>query len=863
MSDHMFVDKVKNQLDIVDVARKYRTVYRSGSQYETAIDQNSKSGRSLSIDPRRQVFYDFAGEGGGDVLDLIASFEGLGSRNSDFPRVLKIAADYAGLKIPEYNDSEKTKKARELYDLYTDISEHYHEELLNRPEIVKHIKDKWGITEETINSLKIGFAPVERSLDKFKRPLLNVSGLLLKFSTGDLEFFNGRIVFPYWKNGKVVYMIARKVDGYTPENKYEAAKYKKLLTPSEERPYISPLVGNHYLYGEDSIRHADEWILITEGVTDCITAIQAGIPTISPVTTKFREADYEKIKAAARRVETVYICNDNEESGAGLKGALSTADMLEEAGIMVKIVTLPRGDKDKVDLAEYLQDHSKEEFEELLEVAPDTWTFRLENTKVPGNTREKTHALKKFIKEDIRFKGEVEKEEFIKTDVAGAFGMKARSVDKIIKEVKNSFEGGENFQNVAQDEAIQTDETHFTDDERKKAKKEALRILQEDDPLEYLMETVKNIHVGDEQAEEGIIIGMANQSCLNTQGIQIKLSGESGTGKTHVTKAVTHLLRKKHIKETSLSAKAAYYMNLAPGTVIFSDDVDISEDMEDLIKRATSNYQEITTHTTVKDQEAQTVHVPQRIMWLLTSKNDDVSDQMLNRQLVFNTDATPEHKNSIFEMQKRQDLLGENFVYEVTFRVLVCREILDNIKTQIYKVIVPFVDDIEVRDKTNSRNYPMFSDMMKGYALLKHMQRKKDENGKLLAEHEDFYRAKKLFESQQEGILSKLNDKERKILQVIGQMGDDGATINQIVTLTGMNYDRVRYAVEGRKNRDNGGLLEKVRGLIMEDVSTTYSITSEDIKTSKKHKIYKLKVDFNPFELYGDSWVYLKSEEHN
>lgn len=858
MNDHTFVDKVKNQLDIVDVARKYRTVYKTGSQYETAIDHSSKSGRSLTINPRGQVYYDFAGDGGGDVLDLIAAFEGLDSRNSDFPKVLKIAADYAGLAVPEYN-SKETKQARQLYDLYTDVATHYHNELLNRPELIEHIKNKWGITEETISSLKIGFAPVDKALSQFKGPMLNVSGLVLKFKNGDLEFFNGRIVFPYWKNGKVVYMIARRVDGYTPDNKHEQAKYKKLLTPNEDRPYISPLVGNNYLYGEDSIRDATDWIMITEGVTDCITAIQAGIPTISPVTTKFREADHEKIKKAVKNIETVYICNDNEESGAGLKGALATADMLEDAGNLVKIVTLPRDETDKIDLSEYLLSHTKEDLEALLEEAPDTWTFRLANTKIPTNTREKTKELKRFIKHELKYKGEVEKEEFIKNDVAEAFDMKIRSVEKILKELKSTID--DDLPETKAEEKIQTDETHFTIDDRKEAKKEAMHILKNGDPLEYLMDTVKNIHVGDEQAEEGILIGIANQSCLNTQGIQIKLSGESGSGKTHVTKAVTHLLRDKHIKETSLSAKAAYYMKLPAGTVIFSDDVDISEDMEDLIKRATSNYQDITTHTTVKDQDAQTAHVPPRVMWLLTSVNDDVSDQMLNRQLVFNTDVNPDHKNRIFEMQKQQDAVGENFIYEVTFRVLVCREILDNIKNQLYKVVVPFVDDIEVRDKTNSRNYPMFSDMMKGYAVLKHMQRNKDENGKLLAEHEDFYRAKKLFESQQEGILSKLNDKERKLLQVIGQSGDNGATINEMVTATGMKYNHIKYTVEGRKDRDNGGLLEKVKGLTVEDVSITLPNEEGDPKTSKKHKLYKLKIDFNPFELYGDSWVYLKSEE--
>ncbi len=411
------------------------------------------------------------------------------------------------------------------------------------------------------------------------------------------------------------------------------------------------------------------------------------------------------------------------------------------------------------------------------------------------------------------------------------------------------------------DDNIQTDESRFTEEDIQRASEEAVRILKEGDPLEYLMNTVKSIHVGDENAAEGIIIGIANQSCLNTQGIQVKLSGESGSGKTHVTKAVTHTVRKKHIEDTSLSAKAAYYMDLKPGTVLFSDDVDLTADMEDLIKRATTNYQGITTHTTVKDQEGKKVHVPPRIMWLLTSVNDDVSDQVLNRQLVFNTDVNPDHKKSIFEMQKEQDAIGEIGINEVTHEVLVCREIFDSIKNNLFRVAIPFVDDIETRDKSNSRNYPMFSDMMKGYAVLKFMQRDMDESGKILADREDFYRAKKLFESQQEGILSKLNDKERKILRVIGQNGEEGATINEIAKTTKMNYTNVRNVIKGRKDRSYGGLLEKVTGLSVEDVATTYHGLQDEPKQTKKADIYKLSTDFNPLELWGNSWVYLKSEE--
>jgi P4 family phage/plasmid primase-like protien len=431
-------EKIRSTLDIVDVARKYRTLKDKGDgTYRTAFDSSSKSGESLKISRNEQAFYDFAAHGQGDVFDLIGLFEGLDTRGGDFPEVLRIAAGYAGIELQQTGEPELYEELKAVHGLYMDVARQYHGELKARPDLVDHVKTKWGISEETIDSLLIGFAPAKNNLAQFEGSVLNKSGLVLKFDNGIKEFFQGRIIFPYWKNDKVVYMIARSVDGETPDNQYEHAKYKKLLTHSEKRPYISRVVGNQYLYGEDSIKGVKDAILITEGVTDCITAIQAGIPTISPVTTQFRDADREKILKVSKHVKNVFICNDNEISEAGIKGALKTADMLEGAGIMVKIIELPKGEDDKMDLAEYLKTHDKTDILRLMEHARDTWSYKLNKVVVPQSTREKFRAFTEFITEDLHFAGNrAELEEFIKSDVCDKFGLSKRPVNDLLAKIK-------------------------------------------------------------------------------------------------------------------------------------------------------------------------------------------------------------------------------------------------------------------------------------------------------------------------------------------------------------------------------------------------------------------------------------------
>ncbi len=178
----------------------------------------------------------------------------------------------------------------------------------------------------------------------------------------------------------VVSFIGRKTD-QTPHNNYEQGKYKKLLTHSENHPYVSETVQNSYFYGEDTIRGKGHFI-ITEGITDAIMDQQGGIPCISPVTVRFRKEDYPKLLKLAKQVSTVYIANDNEESKAGEEGAWDTAEYLLSKGIRVRLISLPRAeDVDKVDLAEYLKNHSKDDFEELRRKAKSPIEIKIEKVE--------------------------------------------------------------------------------------------------------------------------------------------------------------------------------------------------------------------------------------------------------------------------------------------------------------------------------------------------------------------------------------------------------------------------------------------------------------------------------------------------
>lgn len=402
-------------------------------------------------------------------------------------------------------------------------------------------------------------------------------------------------------------------------------------------------------------------------------------------------------------------------------------------------------------------------------------------------------------------------------------------------------------------EIVQIDEIDISDDMKSKAKREAIRIMKNGDPIKYITEVIGNIHVGDDGIKEIFCLGVASQSCNNTQGIQPDAVGDTGSGKTHCMLSCLHTVRDIYILETSLTPKALYYSDIKRGTIVFSDDTDIVHEMETVIKRATSMYQQYTYHLTVIQQTAQKLQIPPHIMWIFTSVDSQGSDQLLNRKITMNTDTSEEQKERIYDMQVKEALSGKSGVLDVTYELVVAREIHEIVKAKQFNVIIPFADRIKIQDKSNSRNFPLFEDMIKGFAVYNQMQRTESAPGYIEANEDDFYDALRVFDSQKESIMSKLDDKSRKILMVIGEL-EGTATISEISKKTGLPYQVVRRILEGRPDRDIPGLLDHEKNLYVVDRSETERTDTHS--TTSRAKTYGLR-NYSPFAYYDGSFAVL------
>ncbi len=334
----------------------------------------SQSRRSLHIMLDKQAWYCFGCGIGGDVLQLVEfvqSGQMTRGHSGSMPETHRRARDFLGahLGLPplaqwglspeEVAEAEAgLEQQLRVQEALTDLARYYHRRLLAHPEALAWLQSRYGLTRETVDQLLIGFAAngaweeggqaqpgVLTWLTRqggFTLRELAATGAFLPTAQDSLNpFFEGRLVFPYWKGGRVVFLIGRQTQ-WTPSQPWEQGKYKKLPVHDDHgRQHIAPCIDNAVLYNEDVLTTRPARVIITEGVTDCISLMQAGLPALSPVTVSIRQKDWERLLPKLAGVQTVYICQDNELSEAGLKGALRTAEILSAEGIDTRLVALP------------------------------------------------------------------------------------------------------------------------------------------------------------------------------------------------------------------------------------------------------------------------------------------------------------------------------------------------------------------------------------------------------------------------------------------------------------------------------------------------------------------------------------------
>ena len=364
------------------------------------------------------------------------------------------------------------------------------------------------------------------------------------------------------------------------------------------------------------------------------------------------------------------------------------------------------------------------------------------------------------------------------------------------------------------------------------ARKAALEILEQGDPVSLMLKTFSQEHIGDEILARCMILSMASQAVKNSDGLHVSVTGESGKGKTHAFKKMMRQVPERYKVKGTVSNKALYYMkDLQPRTVLMSDDTELSDGIQEILKSATSNFHEPITHTTVtKDLTSRVCTIPERCVWWIAKKEGTGDDQVMNRMLTCWIDESAEQDKRVLAAKQAREMLDPDSFVEESDELRTCRAIWEILHENTIWVIIPYSKRIRFNAICNRRNPDMLYDLIKSHASLFFMQRrqKTSEDGTLCvyANEADFTAANEVFtllNGTAGGQESKMTKKEYDLLGAIQKAGQLEFTIQDMQRFTGWSYSSIYKTVKGYDSRGKNytGLLEKCPALSFTDRTVT------------------------------------------
>ncbi len=359
------LNQIQDRTDIVEVIASVVALKRAGRNFKAPCPFHHEKTPSFIVNPDKQIFHCFGCGVGGNVFSFLMKFE-----KKDFREAVESLADRAGIELPK--DKEENSAALQRTALYLKANqlalEYFRKSLLTQKEAEKarvYLKAR-GLTQETQESFKLGFAP--ESWDGLYKALkaevpdavMEKTGLVIaKKEDGFYDRFRNRVIFPILDaKGACVAFGGRVLDDALP----------KYLNSPETEIYSK----GRNLYGlfqaRRSIREND-WVVVVEGYMDLIACHQAGVTNV--VASLGTALTPEQARLIKRNTLNAVMLYDADK--AGEMATLRGLEIFLEEGVEVKIVRLPQGH----DPDSFIKEQGAESFREELSRAKSLFEYKL------------------------------------------------------------------------------------------------------------------------------------------------------------------------------------------------------------------------------------------------------------------------------------------------------------------------------------------------------------------------------------------------------------------------------------------------------------------------------------------------------
>lgn len=358
------IQNIRNKASIVDIISALIPLKLCGENYVapspfSVNHEEENAERSLVVSPRKNVYFCFATNHGGDSIRFLMQY----GHFSEQEAWIWIANRY-GVIIPqeELDSNDATNEVQELYYLH-DLAQQFFTTNLNNSEMgraigLSYLKEKRKLSDDIIARFGLGYSPDEwtaltdyATREGFSDNALRASSLTIFKDNGKkYDRFKGRITFPIFNTtGRVVAYSCRTLSADKEVAKYMNSENSAIYNKSQT------------LYGLFQARDAivaQKKCYLVEGNVDVVSMHMSGVEnTVASCGTAFTKEQASLIKQYTDNVVIVY-----DGDSAGIKATIRATDILLQAGLNIRMVLFPDGE----DPDSYAQKYGAEQLRDYL-----------------------------------------------------------------------------------------------------------------------------------------------------------------------------------------------------------------------------------------------------------------------------------------------------------------------------------------------------------------------------------------------------------------------------------------------------------------------------------------------------------------
>ena len=445
MTQHITDEKISeilNASDIIEIISDAVVLKKAGREYIGLCPFHAEKTPSFTVNREKQLFYCHGCHEGGNIFGFLMKHNGL-----SFPDAAKMLASRYGINIPDkLMTAAQKKKLNEREDLVAvngDANLFFQNSLIksNKGEKALLYLNKRGISQETINTFRLGYAPAgwDNLVTYFLKNKKSLSfvektGLLVpkKENKGFYDRFRDRIIFPIIDvNSQIIGFGGRVMDNSKPKylNSPETVLYNK----------------SRSLYGLNISKNEcrkSGIVYIVEGYFDLIALYQHGIKNVvATLGTAITESHVRILKGFIGKNGKIVLVYDSDE--AGLKAAQRSIKFFDKGYADARILTLPDG----YDPDSYIFKFGKESFLQASSSALAVIPFLIESAekKYGLSTEGKIEIISKISKILAPVSDSVVRSMYTK-ELAERTGINETSIMERIRELRTK----DNLQNNRQ-----------------------------------------------------------------------------------------------------------------------------------------------------------------------------------------------------------------------------------------------------------------------------------------------------------------------------------------------------------------------------------------------------------------------------